>query len=62
MSSSVLPPRKRDWSKGNVQIGLFIRFPNGETMEATINSASDGLAGDATKLLSAMCQKGATKP
>lgn len=57
----VLPPRKKRWTKGNVQLGLFIRFADGSVMEATIDSASGPLAEQASKLLLAMCQKDASK-
>lgn len=33
MSDSVFPPRKRDWKKGKWQIGLFLRSPDGATVE-----------------------------
>lgn len=57
----VLPPRKKRWTKGSVQLGLFIRSADGSVIEMTIDSASDALAGQAAKLLLAMCQKDASK-
>ena len=57
----VLPPRKKRWTKGAVQLGLFIRFADGSVVEATIDSASGTLAEQASKLFLAMCQKDASK-
>lgn len=38
--ASLLPPRKRNWTKGVPQIGLFIRTPDGGTIETTIDKAT----------------------
>lgn len=57
----VMPPRKKRWSKGNVQLGLFIRMADGSVVEMTIDSASEALAEQTKKLLLPMCQKGASK-
>lgn len=32
---SINPPKKRDWTKGKYQVGLFIRFPDGVVVELT---------------------------
>lgn len=59
--SKILPPLKKRWSKGSVQVGLFIRLTDGKIMEVSIDSASDSVADGASKLLLAMCQKDASK-
>lgn len=59
--TKVLPPLKKHWSKGSVQVGLFIRFADGQVMEVSIDSASDSVAEEASKLLLAMCTKDASK-
>lgn len=56
----ILPSRKKRWVPGSVQLGLFIRLADGSRMEAGIDSASEPLAAQASKLLLAMCQKDAS--
>jgi len=36
----MMPPRKRDWKPGTYQLGLFLRTPNGSTLESV--SGPDG--------------------
>lgn len=38
---SLLPPRKRDWRPGTMQIGFSIRFPNGSVIEFSGLAAAD---------------------
>ena len=33
MTDSLMPPRKRNWKEGQLQIGLFVRTPTGSVME-----------------------------
>lgn len=37
---SALPPRKKDWTEGSTQIGVFYRGPAGEVIEFTINKST----------------------
>ena len=37
---SVLPPRRKDWTPGATQVGLFIRTSDGGTAELSVNMAS----------------------
>lgn len=43
MSSSLLPPRKRDVVPGRRQIGLFIRFVHGARIEASVNRPTEAV-------------------
>ena len=36
-----------DWKKGDVQVGLFIRFGDGRIIETTVNSATEPIAAEA---------------
>ena len=36
----LLPPRRREWKKGLVQVGLFIRTATGSTIESVSNDAT----------------------
>ena len=40
MSASILPPRKRDWTPGTTQIGVFLRMPDGATVACVRKRAS----------------------
>lgn len=52
---SMLPPRKRDWKPGTHQIGVFIRTPDGATLEmVTMNPATDEQVKRAIELIN--CQ------
>ena len=42
MADNMLPPRKRDWKEGQLQIGLFVRTPMGSVMEV-VNDDVDPL-------------------
>jgi hypothetical protein len=34
-ADDILPPRKRNWKKGNYQIGVFVRFPDGAVFQGS---------------------------
>ena len=51
MSDQILPPRKKDWKPGNVQIGLFIRNKDGGKVEIAVHDASDEERSQAILLL-----------
>jgi hypothetical protein len=53
--SKILPPLKRNWKPGSTQIGLFIRQPDGSTIEMSLDSANETVANEAAALLRAMC-------
>jgi hypothetical protein len=50
------PPLKRDWKPGATQLGLFIRFPDGSTMEITENDSPEDASKAATDLLILMAR------
>jgi hypothetical protein len=52
----VLPPRKKDWKPGKIQLGLFIRFENGGKIEFAVNEATPAEAGAAIRLLTELSQ------
>jgi hypothetical protein len=37
---SLLPPRKRNWTKGIPQVGVFLRTPDGGVIEMSHDKAS----------------------
>lgn len=47
----ILPPRKKDWKKGNWQIGLFIRTPDGSQVASVWDDASESVKKAALSLL-----------
>ena len=51
---SALPPRKKDWKAGSVQLGLFIRDEKGRTVEFTANVAAPKECEAAYALLAAL--------
>lgn len=51
---SLLPPRKRDWTKGQMQVGLFIRTESGTTVESTVKIADERVRAAAVALLRLM--------
>lgn len=46
----LLPPRRRDWKRGQAQIGTFIRTPEGRIVEMVNDNATER----AINLLSAL--------
>lgn len=36
---TVYPPRKKNWKEGNYQIALFVRMPDGSTIEVSWHDA-----------------------
>jgi hypothetical protein len=38
---NILPPRKKDWKKGNWQVGLFIRTPDGSQVASVWDEAPE---------------------
>lgn len=40
--SSTFPPKKRDWTPGVLQIGVFMRTKMGATLECVRDKATDG--------------------
>lgn len=51
MPNSYLPPRRRDWKKGKLQVGLAIRTKDGSYLEIVNNEVDDEVAEMAWKLL-----------
>lgn len=37
----LLPPRKRDWKPGTVQLGLFMRTERGATIQSVMDTATE---------------------
>jgi hypothetical protein len=59
--ASVLPPRKRDWKPGTHQLGLFIRFPNGDLIELSAHKAKEDETATALALLKLLSRPGADR-
>lgn len=55
----LLPPRKRNWKSGQMQIGLFIRTETGTVVECTMDHADDAQRDAAYALLKAFGAKDA---
>ena len=53
----ILPPRKKDWKKGTVQIGLFIRTEAGSVIETVSSKATTAMAEAAYALLHTIAKK-----
>ena len=58
---SCLPPRRKDWTPGDTQVGLFIRTPDGSTVEMTHNTSSEDVAKRAWALMTALMLAHATE-
>lgn len=54
--SRILPPRKREWKEGTVQIGLFIRTQDGSVIECTANEANAATNVAAAELFAKMIE------
>jgi len=57
-------PKRKDWTKGNYQIGLYFRSPEGGLVEAVSDKAAPDVVEAAKALLQAMSapgKKGAKK-
>lgn len=50
----ILPPRKRDWKPGHMQVGLFIRTEKGATFQVCANQLNDKEKELTVKLLMAL--------
>lgn len=48
---SALPPRRRDWKRGDHQIGLFVRMPDGSKLEIVWNRAPKAIVRAAADLV-----------
>lgn len=59
---SLLPPRKKDWKLGEVQVGLFLRYSDGRVLEMTTKDAPSSVLYEATCLLRAMLAKVPSTP
>lgn len=51
---SLLPPKKRDWTKGHMQVGLFLRTESGSTIEVSVKIADRKVRAAAVELLRLM--------
>jgi len=47
-----MPPRKKDWTPGTHQVGVFVRTPKGTVIEVVHDNASESEAG---RVLAAVC-------
>ncbi len=60
--SKLMPPRKRDWTEDNWQVGVFIRTPDGTVVEyvspKAVPKAAEKLLGTLHQLR--RCEKGAS--
>lgn len=54
---SVLPPRKKDWKRGSIQIGLFYRGASGVVLELTVNDADEDERAAAVGLILAISRE-----
>ena len=61
MSRSILPPRKREWMPGRHQVGLFIRFPDGDVIEVSAFDTKSDEAEAALALLRLLSRKSAER-
>ena len=50
-SPPILPPRRKNWTKGTPQIGIFIRTPDGGQIEMAIDRAGRRIFRAALELL-----------
>lgn len=41
MTRSLLPPRKRDWTPGTYQIGVFLRTKDGAVLECVMDTRAN---------------------
>jgi hypothetical protein len=49
--SSILPPRKKNWTPGQYQIGLFIRTPDGCVIESSWDKPTQEIVDKALAVL-----------
>lgn len=47
----LMPPRKKDWKKGTFQVGVFVRTPDGGTVEAIWDEAPEPIKQSALELI-----------
>lgn len=40
MSDNIMPPRKRDWTQGRAQVGVFIRTEDGHIVQIVNNDCA----------------------
>lgn len=56
-TTPVLPPRKKDWKPGSYQLGLFVRFPDGDVVEISSFDSKVDEAESALALLKLLTRK-----
>lgn len=54
MTDSLLPPRKKNWTEGKFQVGVFIRTEMGGVIEAVNDAATPGMVAAAERLFQIM--------
>ena len=62
MSTRIVPPLRRDWKEGKMQIGLFIRTQEGSTIQCVTNDASPDAIAKVGHLFAAMIDGETSKP
>lgn len=40
---TLMPPRKKNWTSGHYQLGVFVRYPDGSVFEVTLDKTDEAL-------------------
>ena len=40
---TLMPPRKKNWTPGHYQLGVFVRYPDGSVFEVALNKTDEAL-------------------